>query len=109
MANTLVKMIQPAGGDPSGGGYNSGNEVPPGGIPPEGTKCRGDLVQKAREMFPGYRLNFVTPDRGPQWIRATSQDNTTIYKITGRCVKGYVQLDYQLLQQWGGPGSTPGG
>lgn len=106
MANTLIKNQ----GEPAGGGAGSGGSGGSGGgggtngpgLPPQGSKCYGDLFAKVQKLWPNHQITYVKSDSGAEYLRVSDLGAYGyVWKVTGTCKNGYIEINYVVLQSPG--------
>lgn len=80
-----------AGGD--GGGVGGGATTPP--IP--GSVCFDSVLTRIIELWPPYAYTHTHVEAGNYFLVA-SLDGQYVYRVTGVCSGGYVQLNYEATQ-----------
>ena len=105
MANRLEKVVQIVGG---GGAVDGGDFIDVGGevtpdkpLPPVESKCYEDLFTRVQELWPTYIVTRVVPDKGSDYFRVSDIGGGYVWRVTGVCKNGYIEISYKLLQSPG--------
>ena len=110
MANKLEKLPQVSGGGtgaPGGGGFGDvGDDVKKPPLPPVGSPCYEDLFVKVQQLWPLHTITHVKPDSGNDYLRVESAFTGYVWGVTGKCVNGYIQIRYWVLQSPGYYGTS---
>lgn len=105
MSNRLEKLPQIAGGGgaPGGGGgvIDVGGGTSSPGLPPQGSRCYEDLFIKVAQLWPNHIITHVKPDKGGDYLRVSDFGGGYVWRVTGTCQNGYLNIDYALLQSPG--------
>lgn len=103
MPNKLIKdpMVSGAGsGGGSGGSGSSGGGGVGGGAvvsPTPGSACFNSIFTRIVELWPPYAYTHTHIEAGNYFLVA-SLDGQYVYRVTGVCSGGYVQLNYEATQ-----------
>lgn len=105
MPNRLEKLTQISGGSGSPGSpgfVDVGGEVTPDKpLPPVGSKCYEDLFTKVQQLWPWHIVTHVKPDKGSDYLRVSDISGGYVWRVTGVCKNGYIEISYTLLQSPG--------
>ena len=98
MANKLEKLpgVGGGGGPGEGGSHDEGDDSSGGGLPPEGSACRGDMYSAIAQLFPGQPIGSIWLDivNGKQIVTVGYPGGVQWWITGAECRNGYVQLTY---------------
>lgn len=67
-------------------------------MPPKESQCYGDLYAKVAQLWPYHTITYVKTDSGAEYFRVADFNGGYVWKVTGTCQNGYIEVRYSQLQ-----------